>query len=732
MPKLILTKLAQSYLRSNGHTGKILVGETTLDDLGLVSLYDICCDLNGNLYATDDQKHVIVKITSKGDVSIYAGTLGVRGNDGNTVKSASVAKFNTPRGIVCDKNGIVYVADSGNNQIRKIIPPVSRQVRAGDNLVWTGVVSLFCGSSSGSSGYSNAYPFLLDNPSDVALDNNSNLYVADTGNNCIRRFSIGIRKAVTVAGNGNVDADDISGFTVASRLNAPVSIDVNARGELYIADSGNYKIKKTKLDLYTGNFAGDGVFGNSIGLSTRFSDLRSVKCDKSGNIFVSDYSEDYDGRILRIDENGKSYFVKRTGYLDAFCFDNSGNFVSIENGYTTTIYSSSSSSSSSSMSSSSSSSYSSSSSSDSTNSSDSSLSSISSDSSSSPSSSSGPMYRYFNNANNDNNWNTLSNWWLDEAFTIPSDSLPLDGDVIHAYQPITTSPIAFVHLDELHVNNNDPHIHTYIMDNFSADVLNIEKSYLNGDPVVANVNCYLNSTIYSEVFGTHNFYNTSNLAAMPKWGTTNLYDDSWIYFGSTKGHVSFYDNSYNSQNGELKPTTIGAPFGVTSIYGSATFYNNSYNRGTIKVDTIFNDSSYMLGGTATASLITFNDDSSMRTGATINGNVVFNDNSYMDSGATINGDVTVNYPAQNPLGGTVNGTITYVGYPVNSSSSSSSGSSSMSSSGSSSYSSSSSSSSSNSSSYSSDSSNSSSSSSFAGGLFVGIGAAEIGVSNEIM
>ena len=637
----IIKKYIQSYLSNSSYEGNILIGKNQLDEIGVTSIYDICCDYNGNLYATDQEQHVVLKISSKGSVRILAGVLGVRGCDGNVVKAGNVSHFNTPKGIVCDRNGYIYVADSGNNQIKRISP--------------NGVVNVFCGGSKGQDGYSNTYPFLLNSPTDVEIDCGRHLYVADFGNNCVRCFRIGSRSAITIAGNGDEAAGDTNGVATEARLNGPISLAIDNNEMLYVADSGNYKIKRINNSHKVNTFSGDGIRGDLIGTSTRFLDLYGIKSNGYGSLLAWDYSEDRNGRLLRFNENGKSFLVRRFANIDAVCLDRAGNIYSVENGYVTTVYSSSSSSSYSSSLSSSSSSYSTSNSSNSTNSSDS--------TSSTNSSSSGPAtYRYFNNAANDANWNTLGNWWLDESFTIPSDSLPMNDDVVHAYQPITISPETFVHLYELEVHNNDPHIHTYGVDNFSADILNIEKSYFNGEPIFVNANVTLNSTLYSEVFGIHNFYDTSNCAGRPKWGVTNFYDNSQVQFGDTKGHVLFYDNTYNSQNGALRPTAIGDPFNVSLVYGSAKFYNNSYNRGIILVETTFYDNSYMLGGTATTSLVTFNNNSSMKSGATINGNVVFNDNSYMESGATINGNVTVNYPAQNPLLGTVNGTITYVGY----------------------------------------------------------------------
>ena len=108
------------YLLQNGNHGTILVGQNQLNALGIQSLYGICADPVGNLYSTDPAQHVIVKITPSGELSIVAGTLGVPGIDGQYNVPALEAHFNTPLGLASDKNGSIYIADSGNNKIRML------------------------------------------------------------------------------------------------------------------------------------------------------------------------------------------------------------------------------------------------------------------------------------------------------------------------------------------------------------------------------------------------------------------------------------------------------------------------------------------------------------------------------------------------------------------------------------------------------------------------------------
>ena len=100
---------------------KAIQGATALAAKGLTNIGGMCVDYSGNIYVTDYAQHVILKVTEGGKVNTVAGLAGTSG--GNTALQnvvCSAARFNTPMGIACDKSGNLYVADSGNNQIRII------------------------------------------------------------------------------------------------------------------------------------------------------------------------------------------------------------------------------------------------------------------------------------------------------------------------------------------------------------------------------------------------------------------------------------------------------------------------------------------------------------------------------------------------------------------------------------------------------------------------------------
>ena len=134
----------------------------------------MCLDASGNLYVADATNHVIRKIASDGTVSTLAGTAGASGSTNGT---GSAARFNSPNGVACDASGNLYVADTGNQLIRKITA--------------SGVVTSLAGSA-GSSGAVNGAGTTarFSGPTGIAVDGSgSNYYVADRANHVIRMGS---------------------------------------------------------------------------------------------------------------------------------------------------------------------------------------------------------------------------------------------------------------------------------------------------------------------------------------------------------------------------------------------------------------------------------------------------------------------------------------------------------------------------------------------------------------
>jgi FG-GAP-like repeat/NHL repeat len=232
----------------------------------------VALDAAGNLYVADNSNHLVRKVTSAGVVTTIAGGAGVPGNLDGDIGSA---RFNFPRGMVFDGTDNLYVADSGNNVIRKITS--------------AGVVTTLAGSgaSGGADGTGTAASF--DFPQNLALDGSGNIYVADSRNQKIRKItSDGV--VTTLAGSGSAGSADGTG--TAAGFNSPSGLVVDAAGNLFVADSSNHTIRKITPDGVVTTIAGlANAQGSADGTGTaaRFSTLQGgMTMDNAGNLYVAD------------------------------------------------------------------------------------------------------------------------------------------------------------------------------------------------------------------------------------------------------------------------------------------------------------------------------------------------------------------------------------------------------------------------------------------------------------
>jgi len=189
---------------------------------GLNSPRAVAVDSTGNVYVAEQNNHTILKIAPGGIVTTLAG---LAGNSGSANGTGSVARFNRPQGVAVDTTGTVYVADTGNNTIRQITPG--------------GVVTTLAGLAGAfgwSDGTGSAARFA--GPSGIAVDNAAGtLYVADTGSETIRKITAGA--VVTTVGG----CPFCPGGENWGRFSGPQGVAVNARGDVFVADTRNNTIR---------------------------------------------------------------------------------------------------------------------------------------------------------------------------------------------------------------------------------------------------------------------------------------------------------------------------------------------------------------------------------------------------------------------------------------------------------------------------------------------------------
>ncbi|RYZ77362.1 MAG: hypothetical protein EOP05_02055 [Proteobacteria bacterium] len=315
----------------------------TADGLGAAARFTyptgIATDSSGNIFVSDSNpiglNHTIRKITPGGAVSTFAGTAGT---SGTTNATGAAARFSGPSGLVVGSANQLFVADYNNDVIRVITPTAAVTNFAGSSyepgaangngsaagfnsplaltldasgtvfvadtynhtirkITSSGVVTTIAGvagSVGNTNGAGTAAKFR--SPSGIAVDSAGNLFVADTANHAIRKITpLGVVSTFAgVAGTGSGSYGSADGSPTTARFYSPRGLTIDAAGNLYVADLGNYAVRKITAAGVVSTLAGKA--GNpgtadGTGANARFQELNSIARDSSGNIFVSDIAE---------------------------------------------------------------------------------------------------------------------------------------------------------------------------------------------------------------------------------------------------------------------------------------------------------------------------------------------------------------------------------------------------------------------------------------------------------
>lgn len=257
---------------------------------------------DGSIYISHRSKNRVRKIDLKGIITTVAGN-GKAGFSGDGVP-ATETSLNFPAGLTFDKEGNLYIADRNNHRIRK----VDRN----------GIITTAAGNGVADMGGDNepAINAQLNLPSDVAYDYQNNLYIADRSNNRIRKVdSEGI--ITTIAGLGLAGYGGDYGLAIDAYLKYPFGVAVDKKGNIFIADRGNNRIRKINPEGIITTIAGDGyhAFGGSYGPAAHASLAfpTGVEVDDRGNIYIADRNNN---RIRKIDPLGIILPFAGTGKTD--------------------------------------------------------------------------------------------------------------------------------------------------------------------------------------------------------------------------------------------------------------------------------------------------------------------------------------------------------------------------------------------------------------------------------
>jgi hypothetical protein len=304
-------------------------------DADLVMPQGVAVDSKGDFYISDPEQAVVYKVTA-GRIAVYAGTGegGYSGDGGLATK----AKLNLPYGLALDAAGDLYIADQRNNRIRKVSAS-------------TGKISTVAGTGAGEGpGSIDDCPTPVDGiaatsstlclPLNITLDSSNNLYIADWGDNEIRKVTASTGKISTIA--GSVSRAGYSGdgsLAINADLNYPRGVAVDAKGNVYIADGKNCAIRE--VTVATGiistlvgspgspcqtapSLSGTPAASAAIGIP------QSVAVDASGNLFVADISY---GLVYLIDAAKRNlYTIAGINFASSNPYESLGPEITLNSG----------------------------------------------------------------------------------------------------------------------------------------------------------------------------------------------------------------------------------------------------------------------------------------------------------------------------------------------------------------------------------------------------------------
>jgi sugar lactone lactonase YvrE len=244
-------------------------------------------DRTGNLFIAEWRNHRIRRVSSDGKITTVAGT-GKQGFSGDG-GPATAAALSGPSGLAVDRASNLFIADFKNGRVRKVSP--------------NGTISTVAGGGAddpGDGGPSTAA--MLATPAGLAVDSTGNLFIASQNSHRVRKVSPnGTITTVAGGGPGGLRAGGFSGDggrATKAQLKFPNDVAVDRAGNLFIADSGNHRVRKVSPDGTITTAAGGGTRGPVAGIAATAAALDpfGVEVDNEGNLLIADNSN----RILKV------------------------------------------------------------------------------------------------------------------------------------------------------------------------------------------------------------------------------------------------------------------------------------------------------------------------------------------------------------------------------------------------------------------------------------------------
>jgi sugar lactone lactonase YvrE len=256
-------------------------------------------DGQGNVYIADSHNYRVRKVSPGGTITTFAGKGAPGGAFPVDGSPATSARLDNPFGVAVDGQGNVYISDWANYRVYKVNPG--------------GIIARFAGTGvlgfSGDGGP--ATSARLYAPAGLAVDGQGNVYIADAGNNRVRKVSPG-GTITTFAGNGKQGFSGDGGPATSATMTSPERVATDSKGNVYIAVNYNYRVRKVSRGGTITTFAGG---GSSVGdggpaTSAGLRDPRGVAVDGQGNVYIADFS---DHRVRKVSPGGTITTFAGTG-----------------------------------------------------------------------------------------------------------------------------------------------------------------------------------------------------------------------------------------------------------------------------------------------------------------------------------------------------------------------------------------------------------------------------------
>lgn len=318
---LFIADLGNSRVRRLDPQGQIITvagggsnNPTALADIGfatdakLSAPRNVAVDLNGNVYISDFSAQQVFRVSPLGMLSVVAGT-GKTGSSGDG-GSAKLALLSSPAGLAPDASGTVYIADSRNNRVRKVLRDVISTVYlvpgpTGLSMSTVGTLYVAAPTYFGTTVRSLAAGVVAK---DVAVDAGGNLFF--TSGQQVRKIAASGTLS-TIAGSGaSVFYGGDGGPAAAARVQSPGAIVQDDLGNFYISDTGNNRIRKINMAGMITTYAGTGEAGNkgdgSLATLAQLNAPRCLALDSSRNLYIADAGNN---RVRKITPGGLIFTV---------------------------------------------------------------------------------------------------------------------------------------------------------------------------------------------------------------------------------------------------------------------------------------------------------------------------------------------------------------------------------------------------------------------------------------